>query len=88
MRTLSEITSAVRMNEPVSHEELRYAICAYDVVFAHLHVENDPEQLAEYFQAGSMDPKEYIGWANDFENDEFKQWYKTMNSIEERLQSD
>lgn len=36
MRSLEDITDAVRRNEPATEDELRLAICAYDVLLAQL----------------------------------------------------
>lgn len=42
MRTLSEITAAVRQGDPVTGDELRYAVVAYDVMVAQMELPNDP----------------------------------------------
>lgn len=68
MRTLDDITTAVRRAEPVTTEELTLAICAYD----------DAVQLQEYFVAGDPDPLAYIDPANDPRNAESVHWHKTM----------
>ncbi len=78
MRTLDEITTAVRRAEPVTTEELTLAICAYDVLLSKLKVEDNPTQLQEYFVAGDNDPAAYIGPANDPRNAESVHWHKTM----------
>lgn len=78
MRTLDEITTAVRRAEPVTTEELTLAICAYDVLMSKLKVENNPVQLQEYFLAGDSDPEAYIGLVNDPRNAESVHWHKTM----------
>lgn len=82
MRTLDEITAAVRRAEPVTTEELTLAVCAYDVLMAVLKVENNPVQLQEYFVAGDTDPLTYIGPANDPGNPESVHWHKTMIGVE------
>lgn len=78
MRTLDDITTAVRRAEPVTVEELTLAICAYDVLLSKLKVENNAVQLQEYFVAGDSDPVTYIGPANDPRNAESVHWHKTM----------
>ncbi len=82
MRTLDEITTAVRRAEPVTTEELTLAICAYDVLLSKLKVENNPVQLQEYFVAGDNPPLAYIGPANDPRNAESVHWHKTMIGVE------
>lgn len=54
MRTLDDITTAVRRAEPVTTEELTLAICAY----------YDAVQLQEYFDAVDPDPRnaESVHW--------------------------
>lgn len=81
MRTLQEITGAVRSDSPVTREELAYAICAYDVLLNKLKVEENPAQLAEFFIAAEADPREYIGPANDPLNEEVREWYKTFMGV-------
>jgi len=49
MRTLDEITTAVRRAEPVTTEELTLAICAYDVLMSKLKVENNPRTITRIF---------------------------------------
>ena len=79
MRTLSEITAAVRQGDPVTSDELRYAVVAYDVLVAQLDLPNDPRQLQHYFQAADNDPREYVGRANDPALADARQWYRAMH---------
>jgi hypothetical protein len=81
MRTLDEITTAVRRAEPVTTEELALAVCAYDVLLAKLEVDKNPVQLQEYFVAGDNDPAEYIGPENDPRNAESVNWHKTIIGV-------
>ena len=81
MRTLDEITTAVRRAEAVTVEELLLAVCAYDVLMSKLKVPDNPVQLAEYFIAGDTSPEEYIGPANDPRNPEAVTWHKTMIGV-------
>lgn len=82
MRTLSDITDAARRGEPVTEEELRLAVCAYDVFIAQLELEKDPKQLAKFFVAAESDPREYIGPANDPDNPEVVAWHKAFINTE------
>jgi len=75
MRTLSDITDAARRGEPVTEEELRLAVCAYDVFIAQLELEKDPKQLAKFFVAAESGPREYTGPAND---PEVVTWHKAF----------
>lgn len=83
MRSLEDITDAVRRNEPATEDELRLAICAYDVLLAQLQLENNPVLLAEFFKAGEADPSTYIGPANDPRNPEAVAWHKAFKTVEE-----
>jgi len=85
MRTLDEITTAVRRAEPVTTEELILAVCAYDVLLSKLKVENNPVQLQEYFVAGDSDPGTYIGPANNPSNPESVHWHKTMIGVDDNV---
>lgn len=78
MRTLDEITTAVRRNEPVTDEELRYSVCAFDVLLSLLELDKDPVRLKQYMIAGDMCPREYIGPANDPENPDAREWHKAF----------
>ena len=75
MRTLKEISSAVRRHEYASTDELRYALVAYDVLIYQLDIAQDEQQLAEFFKAFETCPKEYVGWENDPENPEAVKWH-------------
>jgi len=79
MRTLSEITAAVRQGDPVTGDELRYAVVAYDVMVAQMELPNDPKRLFHYFQAADNDPREYIGQANDPAFPDARRWYAAMH---------
>lgn len=81
MRTLSEITAAVRQGDPTTAEELRYAVVAYDVLVAQLELPNDPAKLYHYFQAADNDPREYIGEANDPAFAGAREWYRAMHGV-------
>lgn len=83
MRTLSEITAAVRQAEPVTEEELRYAVVAYDVMVAQMELPNDPARLYHYFQAADNDPRAYIGEANDPAFAGAREWYRAMHGAGE-----
>lgn len=80
MRTLNEITAAVRQGEPVTEEELRYAVVVYDVLVAQLELPNNPQQLLHYFQAAESDPREYVGEANDPAFAGAREWYAAMHN--------
>lgn len=79
MRTLSEITAAVRQGDPATSDELRYAVVAYDVMVAQMELPNDPKRLFHYFQAADNDPRAYIGEANDPAFPGARQWYRAMH---------
>lgn len=81
MRTLDEITTAVRRNEPVTDEELRYSVCAYDVLLALLELDKDPVRLKQYMTAGDMCPREYIGPANDPSEPSVQEWHKAFTAV-------
>lgn len=81
MRTLNEITGAIRSGGEYTEDEACYAVVAYDVLVAQLSVDLDPVRLAEYFRAAEQSPVEYIGWINDPENPEALEWYKSMNKV-------
>jgi len=81
MRTLDEITTAVRQNLPVTEEELRFSVCAYDVLLSRLKTENNPVQLQEYFIASGCDPEVYVGPENDPTNPEAVAWHKAFLSF-------
>lgn len=81
MRTLQQITDAARRNEPVSELELRFAVCAYDVLLAQLELEKDPKQLQKFFVAAEADPRAYIGPANNPLNAEARDWHKAFINV-------
>ncbi len=81
MRTLDEITTAVRRNEPVTVEELTYSVCAYDVLLAQLGLDKDPVRLKQYMIAGDMDPREYVGSANDPNDPSVQDWHRAMEAV-------
>ena len=82
MRTLDEITAAVRRGEDVATEELKCCIAAYDVLLYDFKVENHPILLAKFFAAAEMDVQKYIGWANDPTNPECNAWHKAFIGVE------
>ncbi len=88
MRTFDEINYAVRANKPVTFDELRYIIVAYDVLLSKLKIPDNAVQLKEYFLAGMSDPKKYAGFENSPENPEFILWYKAFNAIPQALEDD
>lgn len=73
--TLNGITQRARTGRPLSEEELRLAVCAYDVLFAQINADKFPGVLKEYFRAAEITPEVYIGWQNNPNNPEFVQWY-------------
>lgn len=81
MRTLDEIVTAARLNEPLEPDEARYAIVAFDVVLARLDLEKDAIRLKEWMTAALLDPQKYIGPANDPQNPEVVDWYRSMHGI-------
>lgn len=81
MRRLADIVDAVRRNEYAHVEELRYVVCAFDVLLAQLEVERNPEQLGKYMLAAESCPKEYIGNANDPGNPEVVRWHKAFVNV-------
>ena len=84
MRTLSQITAAIRSDEKYTETEARYAIVAYDVLMHQLSVEQDPVRLAEYFKAAETPPIQYVGWANNPANPNAVNWYKSMINVGEQ----
>lgn len=44
MRTLTQITDAVRRGEEVTTDELRYSVAAYDVMVAKFNIQQDPRK--------------------------------------------
>jgi len=81
MRTLDEIVKAIRSGLPYTEEETRYAVVAYDVLIAQIYLDRNPVQLAEFFRAAETSPIEYVGWVNDPENPEAREWYVAMNNV-------
>ena len=79
--TLTEITEVVRRGEPVSIDQMRYAICAYDVLLANLKVNENATLLEKFFIAAEMEPKKYIGWDNDPDNPDFVAWHKAFINV-------
>ena len=85
MRTLQEITDRARRNEPLTVNELRYAVCAYDVLLAQMDLPKNYQDLKLFMVAADIDPKEYIGIANDFIFPDVREWHKTMINIEQKI---
>lgn len=81
MRTLTEITNAVRRGQEVTPDELRYTVAAYDVMVAKFNVQQEPRMLEEFFRAAESDPRDYIGWENDPDNPEVVEWHKSQINI-------
>ena len=81
MRTLEKITEAARTGAEATEEELRLAICAYDVLLAFSEVEKHVLLLQEFFKAAEMEPRAYIGENNSPDNVEFVEWYKAMKTV-------
>ena len=81
MRTLTEITDAARRDEAVSHGELQYAVCAYDVLLAQFKLEAHPTQLALYFVAAEQCPREFIGPANDPAEHTARAWHTAFINV-------
>ena len=80
-RTLQEITDAARRNEPITPQELRYAVCAYDVFLSKVDLEQNVEQLQEFFIAAESIPLEYIGPANDPNDPNVVNWHKAFINV-------
>ena len=81
MRSLSQITSALRSGEPVEVEELRAAVVAYDVLLSQLDLPSDARRLGYYFQAAECDPEIYAGETNALSSEAAQAWYKAMLSV-------
>lgn len=81
MRTLTQITDAERRGESVSHDELLYAVAAYDVLLAQFEIEKHPMQLAEFFKAAECDPQEYVGPANDQAEQRARDWHNAFINV-------
>lgn len=79
MRSLSEVTAAVRQGEEVTEDELRCAVVAYDVLIAQLDLPASAVQLMRYFQAADADLRDYIGEANDPDEPTAREWYAAMH---------
>ncbi len=84
MRTLAEITDDARRGIEAEPKELLYAVCAYDVLLAQLKLDEQPILLKEFFIAGESCPKEYIGWANDPENEEVRAWHQAFINVDDK----
>lgn len=82
MRTLTEITNAVRRNEEVTTDELRLAVAAYDVMVAKFNIQQDRQQVEEFFRAAESDPAEYIGWVNNPDNPESVEWHRSQINLD------
>lgn len=83
-RTLDQITTAARQGLPASVDELRLAVCAYDVLMANLKVVENAVQLAEYFKAADTVPEIYLGPNNDPREPGVKEWHEAFINIEEK----
>lgn len=83
MRTLQEITDAARRGESATEDELRFAVCAYDVFVAQLELDRDPKQLAKFFIAAESDPREYLGEANAPTRADVQAWHRAFINVGE-----
>lgn len=81
MRTLQQITDAARRNEGVSFDELQYAVCAYDVLFASCEPTQHRPLMREFFRAAESTPRAYIGWQNDPQNPDAVAWHRSQVNI-------
>ncbi|MAL49648.1 MAG: hypothetical protein CMH18_07805 [Methylophaga sp.] len=81
MRQLHEITDAVRRNEAATEEELRLAVCAYDVLMVQLELDRDPKQLAKFFTAAEASPEDYIGPQNDPRDPKVAAWHRAFINV-------
>ena len=81
MRTLDAIVAATRSAEPVTEEELRYAVVAFDVLLYSLDLPADYKRLQQWFVAAEADPQKYIGKANDPADEEAVAWYRAMHNV-------
>lgn len=80
-KTLDQITHAARVGAKLTVDELRFAVCAYDVLLAQLDVSRYPVQLSAYFQAAETPPEKYIGHANHPDDPGFQEWYRAFKSL-------
>lgn len=83
MRTLQEITDAVRRNEHATSDELRYAIAAYDVFLAKIEIEKYVPLLTEFFIAAESSPRKYIGPENDPKNKKVAEWHRAVINVKD-----
>lgn len=81
MRQLHEITDAVRRNEPATEEELRLAVCAYDVLMVQLELDRDPKQLQKFFFAAEAAPDAYLGPENDPRDPGVAAWHRAFIKV-------
>ena len=95
MRTLSEIISAAKSNEPVDVEELRYALCALEglasfdsMELRRLAEEKKPSTWSRYElsfhrwkAALSKSPKEWLGSQYDPANPEYQKRRIAANKL-------
>lgn len=80
MRTCNRIVDAVRRNEPVTEEEMRFVIAAQDMILAQataaLRMYQETEVLKLYFQSTMKPVDEFVGHDNSPYNPEFVKWHK------------
>jgi len=89
MRNLEQITAAARIGGELTEKETRFALCAYDVLYAQITTENTaPLFIAEYFKAAETAVDDYVGEANSPENPEFIEWYKVMHKMCDDIEAD
>lgn len=77
MRTLTEVTEAVRTNQRATEGELRLAICALDIILA--TQDENPEAFAEL---SDLPLTESVTWENSPANPEFVAWYAEQGEPE------
>lgn len=82
MRTLTQITTAVRRADKATEQELRAAVTAYDVLLAKMNLSQEREMLKEFFAAAESDPEDYIGWENNPLNPESVEWHRTHINLQ------
>ena len=81
MRTLFEITTAARLNDEVTMDEMRYCIAAYDVMVSRLRLGEDQVRLKEYFKAADCDVRKYCGEEHDPNNADAVAWYRAFSKV-------
>ena len=80
-KTLNQIVESARIGEPLTNNELRFAVCAFDVLLAQLDISQNPEQLASYFVAAELPPEAYLGENNHPDSAAFREWYTAFKNF-------